>query len=288
MLNVSGSPTGIGLGLRAAFSDEVAAGALSDSPVAFLEVAPENYMHRGGKHPRLLAEAAERHPLITHGLTLGLGGSDPFNADYLDELRGFVARYGGAWHSDHLCFTGVDGALLHDLLPLPHTLASARHAARRVNEVAERIGKPMAVENVSYYVHMGRSEMDEAEFLREVAETADCGILLDVNNVLVNSKNLGFDPYEWLAKVPLSRVVQLHVAGHERWDEHDMWVDTHGAPVVDPVYDLMQWVVERTGPLPVLLERDANVPPLAELVNEVERLDTAYREALSRWEASLD
>jgi len=276
-------PTGIGLGLRGKFIDDVAAGGLDDGPVTFLEVAPENYMHRGGALPRQLHEIAERIPTITHGLMMSLGAVDPLRDDYFAQLRPFVDTFGGPWHSDHLCFSGIDGALLHDLLPLPHTERSVRHVAARVREAADRLGRPMAVENISYYVQMGHEELDEPHFVRAVVEEADCGLLLDVNNIVVNAKNFGCDPWAWLERVPLERVVQLHVAGHEHWESFDMVVDTHGATVEDDVYAMMQWVVERIGPVPVLLERDTNIPPLSELVAEAQRLDDAYQTAVAKW-----
>lgn len=278
------TPTGVGLGLRGAFLEAAAEGAL-DGKVAFVEVAPENYMHRGGPHPRRFAKVAERLPIITHGLMMSLGSSDPLDLDYVRTLRGFIAGLPASfprWHSDHLCYSGLDGALMHDLLPLPHTGESVRHVAARIREVADRLEVPMAFENISYYVHMGEPELEEPDFVRAVAEEANCPILLDVNNVFVNSRNLGFDPIDWLSRVPLERVVQIHIAGHDRWDDLDMIVDTHGADVRDEVYPLLQWVIERTGPLPVLLERDHAIPPLDELLEEVQRIQAAYDEALAR------
>lgn len=273
------APTGVGLGLRSKFAARVAAGA-AEGRVAFFEVAPENYIERGGKWPALLERIAERHPLITHGLTLSLGGSDPLDEDYLARVREFCDRYGGAWHSDHLCFSGHDATRLHDLLPVPFTAASASRIATRVRQAAAAIGKPMLVENVSQYLQMGAAQMDEPEFLSAVAREADCGLLLDVNNVFVNAQNFGFDPYAWLEKIPLERVQQLHIAGHERWDEYEMWVDTHGASVLPEVRKMMQWVVARRGPLPVLLERDTNIPKLERLLDEVESLQGDYDAAL--------
>src|SRR5690606_3649519 len=213
----------------------------------------------------------ERHPLITHGLTMGVAGGDPFDPAYMEPLRDFCDRFEGEWHSDHLCFAGHEGARLHDLLPVPFTRATARRVAERIQEAQALLGRPMVVENISQYIHRGASEMNEAEFLREVVEHADCGLLLDVNDVFVNAQNFGFDPYAWLETIPLERVRQLHVAGHERWDRFDMFVDTHGATVLDEVHEMMMWVIARRGPLPVLLERDTNIPPLAELLDEVER-----------------
>ncbi|MEX1361872.1 MAG: DUF692 domain-containing protein [Nannocystaceae bacterium] len=275
-------PTGIGLGLRARFIDKVDAGD-AEGKLAFLELSPENYMHRGGRSPARLARIAERFPIITHGLMMSLGGPDPFEDEYFAFLREFLDRYDPPWHSDHVCWSGQGGTLLHDLLPLPFTSAVAKRVASRVAEARDRLERPMAVENISWYLRLGKGEHDEPQFLTEVLERADCGLLLDVNNIFVNARNHGFDPYAWLEQIPLDRVLQLHVAGHEPWDE-TLFVDTHGAPVLDEVYALMAWVIERIGPRPVLLERDSNIPPLPELLDEIARLDTVYQQAVVRWQ----
>lgn len=280
-LHDRGTPTGVGLGLRGAFLDVlVARGAEVD--LAFLEVCPENYMRRGGRAVRQFEALAERIPIITHGLMLSLGSTDPFDTDYLRELAGFVARHGTAWHSDHLCFSGHRGALLHDLLPLPMTRASVTHVVDRIARASDAIGKPLAIENISYYVPMPGDFAHEAEFVAEVCERADCGLLLDVNNIYVNSKNFGFDPLEMLRGYPLDRVVQMHVAGHTHWERFDFWLDDHGASAEPTVHALMEWVVERTGPLPVLLERDKAIPKLDELLDEVAGLQASYERALAR------
>jgi uncharacterized protein (UPF0276 family) len=232
-----------------------------------------------------MARIAERFPILSHGLSLSLGGLDPLDAEFIGGLRRFLDREVAApWHSDHLCFCGDGGKMLHDLLPVPWTTASARRVAARVREVSERLGRPMLVENISYYLPLGCAPGDEAAFVVEVLERADCGLLLDVNNVFVNAINHGFDARTWLAAMPLDRVVQLHVAGHEFWDDaaRDLIIDTHGAPVRAEVDELLAWVVERTGPIPVLLERDENIPPLAELLAERDRLDGVYQQALVR------
>lgn len=275
-------PTGIGLGLRARFLDRVAEGQADGVP-AFVELSPENYMHRGGKNPARLEQVAARFPVICHGLMMSLASTDPFDPEYFAFLKGFLDRWDPPWHSDHVCWSGLDGALLHDLLPVPFTSAVARRVAARVVEARDRIERPMAVENISWYMRVGAG-LDEPEFLAEILERADCGLLLDVNNVFVNAQNHGFDPYAWLQRIPLDRVLQLHVAGHEPWDE-TLLVDTHGATVRDEVYDLMAWVIERTGPRPVLLERDTNIPPLSELLDEIRRLDGVYQGAVERWQA---
>lgn len=273
-------PTGIGLGLRSAFIAEIDAGA-ADGALAFLELSPENYLWRGGKAIDQLGRITERFPIIGHGVAMNLGGVDPFDPRFFAELRGFLERHPTPWYSDHLCFCNR-GAELHDLLPLPFTTATAARTAARIREAAGRLERPMLVENVSYYLALGRSERDEPDFITEVVERAECGLLLDVNNAYVNAQNHGFDPYAWLAKIPLERVRQLHVAGHEPWDDATL-IDTHGATVKDEVYAMMAWVIERVGPLPVLLERDTNIPPLAELLAEVRALDAVYQAAVSTW-----
>ena len=276
------SPTGIGLGLRSSLLKEVAEGK-ADSAVRFFEVSPENHMHRGGRIPAVFAQIAEKYPIITHSLAMSLGGVDPFASEYFAELQQFIQRFGGAWHSDHLCFCGLEGRAMHDLLPIPFTEDSAKRTAARIREAQDRLEMPMLIENISYYMQIGVPEMDEAEFIRQVLENADCGLLLDVNNVFVNSLNHKFDPFTWLEKIPLERVRQMHIAGHEPWDE-TMWIDTHGASVRSEVIAMMAWVVERIGPVPILLERDQNIPPLEVLLEEAKILDQAYQAALGQWQ----
>ncbi len=277
-------PTGIGLGLRSRLMKAIERGE-ADGEIAFLEISPENHMHRGGSSPARFLKLADRFPIITHSLAMSLGGTGPFDAGYMGEMKRFLDRFGGAWHSDHLCFCGADGRALHDLLPIPFTKVCAQRVADRIREVQDRLGRPMLIENISYYQALGHSEMDEATFVAEVLERADCGLLLDVNNVYVNAKNHDFDPYAWLKTIPLHRVRQLHVAGHERWDE-TMLIDTHGAEVLPEVQDMMSWVIERIGPTPVLLERDRHIPPLAEMLREVRALDAVYQAAVARHAAN--
>ncbi len=285
------TPTGVGLGLRGIFTPQVDAGE-ADGRVPFFEISPENYMHRGGAWPARLARIAERFPIVTHGLAMSLGGLEPFDPDYFALLRDFVDRFDPRgrqrWHSDHLCFCGVDGKALHDLLPVPFTSASARRIAARIREAQDRLERPMAVENISYYLPLGKPTLDEPAFLGELLERADCSLLLDVNNVFVNAQNHGFDARAWLSEIPLERVVQLHVAGHEFWDDSEtLIIDTHGAPVRSEVDELLAWVIERTGPLPVLFEWDTNIPALPELLRERERLQTIYDAALTRRSADV-
>jgi len=281
------STAGVGLGLRWDFLEDVlerieggAAGALA--PLSFFEVSPENYMRRGGYYPAALERVAARFPLVAHGLTLSLGSRDPFDLAYLGELRAFLGRLEVSIYSDHLCFSGDGGRLVHELLPLPLTTASAVHAAERLREVSGRLERAVAVENVTHYLIPGAAALDEADFIAEVLERADACLLLDVNNVVVNGKNYGFDARRFMERLPLSRVVEVHVAGHEWSEEDGLFLDSHGAPVDDPVFAHLEWLVERTGPVPVLLERDHQVPPLDTLLEEATRVDAAYRRGLSR------
>lgn len=282
---------GVGLGLRWEFLDDVLAAHEEGRAlpgVSFFEISPENYMRRGGYFPAAIERLRERYGFLTHGLTLSLGAVDPFDPEYLDELRAFVARTGSPFHSDHLCFSGSGGRILHDLLPLPLSRAAAAHAAARIREASGRLGLPLAVENISHYLIPGAPSIGEAEFISEVLVRGEATLLLDVNNVYVNAQNYGFDPEAFLRALPLDRVVELHVAGHTRSEEDGVIIDTHGAPVIDPVLDLVAWVIERTGPLPVVLERDHNVPALEVLLAEVALIEQAYARGLAARRVNQD
>lgn len=275
----------VGLGLRWELLDELLESVASGGPlpIDFLEVAPENYMRRGGRFPEALAQLRGHFPIVTHGLTMSLGGVDPLDAGYLQELAGFVREVGTPWHSDHACFGAEGGRVLHDLLPLPFKQSTVKRLADRIRRARDVLKVPLAIENVSFYWHPGKAEMGEAEFLSRVCEAADCGLMLDVNNAYVNATNFGFDMDAWMAEAPLERTVQVHVAGHQWFDAGErglgaeqpprtpgaMIVDTHGAPVPDPVLALLGRVVRRTGPVPILLERDQNIPSLHVLLDEM-------------------
>ncbi len=281
---------GVGLGLRWDFLDELVerTTARGDErlPLDFLEVSPENYLRRGGKHPAVLGWLAERYPIVSHGLTMSLGGTDALDPVYLRDLRSMLHGLRTPWHSDHLSMGAVDGRALHDLLPVAFKESAVERIADRIRHAREAIGMPLAIENVSSYWHPGQAEFGEAEFLSRVCEAADCGLLLDVNNAYVNCQNFGLDVEEWMKGAPLDRVVQIHVAGHEWFAADDrglgdavaphvegaLIIDTHGSPVPDPVLALLERVLARTGPVPVLLERDQNVPSLDELLDEVGRI----------------
>ena len=264
---------GVGLGLRWDFLEEVVDG--PDLPIDFFEVSPENYMRRGGYYPEQLEKLRGRYPLVTHGLTLSIGARDEPDAQYLRELRTEIARVGSPFHSDHLCFSSAGPRSLHELLPLSQSRENLRRVAERARRLPDILGVPFALENITYYVHPGRPELSELDFLNGVLAESDCGLLLDVNNVYVNSLNHGFDPRAFLTSLDLSRVVEIHVAGHTR-KASGLVLDTHGAPVADPVLDLLAFTLGLTGPRPVLLERDNDVPELSELLREVQTLRKIY------------
>jgi uncharacterized protein len=268
--------TGIGLGLRAPLAEHIVSRA--PASLRWLEVSPENYVGRAGAFVRHLDAARERFPLVTHGLTLCPGGADALDDAYLRDLDGFLRRVETPWHSDHLCFGSDEGVFLHDLLPLPFTRASAEHTARRIVEAQQRLSVPFALENISWYAHPGEAELDEAAFITEVLARSGAGLLLDVNNVYVNARNHGFDARAMIDRLPLDRVVQLHVAGH--FTGHDgLRIDTHGEAVCDDVYGLLEYTLTKTGAVPVLLERDQNFPSWEAIVGELDRLDTLWRRA---------
>ena len=227
---MTNSVAGVGLGLRVPLAEDL----LSAPPaeLRWLEIAPENFMRRGGRYPSVLRAVEQRWPLVPHGLSMSLGGVDPLDRDYLRTLGAFLHDIRAPWHSDHLCFGGVDGVALHELLPLPFTNAAAKHVAARVREAQDILGVPLAVENVTTYARPPGAEMDEADFVSEVVRSAGCGLLLDVNNVHVNGRNFGFSPRAMLERMPLDRVVQLHVAGHDDSDP-ELVIDTHAEPVCE-------------------------------------------------------
>ena len=267
---------GIGLGLRYDLASEL----LERRPatVSWIELHPENYVNRGGRYQEMLELARRDWPIVTHGLSTCLGAVEPFDAEYLGNLREFFSGLEVPWHSEHLCFGGVDDRFFHDLLPLPFTDEAARTAAQRLTEARDAIGVPLALENVSYYAPQGPDGLAEADFVVEVLEQADAKLLLDVNNIYVNSRNFDFDPKAYIDKIPAERVVQIHVAGHFIRDD-GLRIDTHGEPIPGDVYQLLDYTLRKTGAVPVLLERDTNIPPLDELLSEVDELWTIYRSA---------
>jgi len=257
---------GFGLGLRTDHYEAI----LQEAPrVDWFEALSENYMVGGGKPLRWLERIRERYPVVLHGVSLSIGSTAPLDRAHLIQLKALAERIQPAWISDHLCWTGIAGRNLHDLMPLPHTEEAVHHIAARVREVQDFLGRRILLENVSSYVDFAHSALPEWEFLKAVAEAADCLILLDVNNIYVNSQNHGFDPLTYLRAVPARRVQQIHLAGHSRSGE--LLIDTHDHPVPEPVWALYAEAVRRFGAVATMVERDDDIPPLAELVLELDR-----------------
>jgi uncharacterized protein (UPF0276 family) len=267
---------GFGLGLR---SEHYRAFAETAQPVDWLEVISENYMVPGGRPLHWLDTIRRDHPMVMHGVSLSIGGTDPLDAAYLQALKALAARIEPAWISDHLCWTGVDHHHLHDLLPLPYTEAALRHLTARIGQVQDVLGRRLVVENVSSYVAWAHDEMSEWEFVAELVRRADCDLLLDVNNVYVSSRNHGFDPRRYIDAMPAARVRQIHLAGHE--DHGDHVIDTHDHPVCDAVWSLYGYTVGRLGAVPTMIERDDHVPPLPELLAELDIARRVQAEALA-------
>lgn len=258
---------GFGLGVRPVHYDTLL-GERRGS-VSWLEALTENYLLPGGKPLHYLERLRAEYPIVLHGVSLSIGSTDPLNESYLREVRALADRIEPEWVSDHLCWTGVDGVNLHDLMPLPFTETVLRHVVSRIAAVQERLGRRLVLENVSSYVSFTSSDMTEWDFLREVAERADCHLLLDVNNIYVSSVNHGFDPMSYLRGIPVDRVQQFHLAGHRNMG--DYLIDTHDAPVCEDVWQLFHAAVERFGALSTMIERDDNIPDLDDLLAELDR-----------------
>jgi uncharacterized protein len=256
---------GAGLGLRRAFI-----GSLADhipEQIDFMEVAPENWIDLGGKFGRQFKKIAENIPMICHGLSLNIGGPAPLDESFLRKVRQFIDAHQIRCYSDHLSYCADDGHL-YDLMPIPFTQEAVRYVAERILRTQEIIGQHLVMENVSYYAAPGQ-EMLEIEFINAVLEEADCKLLLDVNNIYVNSINHGYDAEEYLKALPAERIAYGHIAGHYV-EAEDLRVDTHGSDVIDPVWALLEVAYEHFGVFPTLLERDFNIPPLDEMLAEVD------------------
>ena len=267
---------GFGLGLRPVHYPEI----LDGRPrIDWFEAISENYMVPGGRPIHALMRVRERLPVVLHGVSLSIGSTDPLDDAYLQRLKALADRVEPAWISDHLCWTGVSGINLHDLLPLPYTEEALYHVVGRVLQVQERLGRRILLENVSSYVTFAQSAVPEWEFLAEVARRADCLLLLDVNNVYVSAFNHEFDPLAYLDAIPGERVRQIHLAGHENNGTHI--IDTHDHPVIDPVWSLYAEAIRRFGPVATMIERDDRIPPLAELEGELDRARAVAAEALA-------
>lgn len=277
-LDSASLPCGIGIGLRIEFASELFAD--TTTAIDFVEIHPENYVDRGGAHISMLERALDRYPVLTHGLTMGFGGVESPSASRLRALRGLLDRVGSPLHSDHFCFASARGRFAHELLPLPFDAATRDVAVDRIARMQDATGRPVAVENVSYYVKRALDPLDEIDALVEIVERANAKLLLDVNNVVVNAHNHGFDARAWLERVPYDRVAQIHVAGHLIRPD-GLRIDTHGASVDAEVSELLGEVLLRTGPVPVLLERDSEMPSFEALARELATLRGIYDGAMN-------
>ncbi|MBV8633634.1 MAG: DUF692 domain-containing protein [Burkholderiaceae bacterium] len=256
---------GFGLGLRTDHYAEILA---ASCRVDWFEALSENYMVPGGKPLAMLDKIRRDYPMVMHGVSMSIGTPDGPSLEYLAELKRLERRVEPLWVSDHICWTGVHGRNLHDLFPLPYTEETVRHVVQNVKRVQDFLGRPLLLENVSSYVAFTEDSLKEWEFVAAIAEESDSFILLDVNNIYVSSVNHGFDALHYLDAIPVHRVQQIHLAGHS--DHGDYIVDTHDHPIVDPVWDLYAAAVRRFGNVATMIERDDNIPPLAELVAELD------------------
>lgn len=264
---------GAGLGLRRAFL-----GPLAEKPPAsvdFYEVAPENWIAIGGKSGKLFRSLTERFPFICHGLSLSLGSPAPLDEEFLHSLKNFLDRHRIRLYSEHLSYCSDDGHL-YDLMPIPFTEQAVRYVAQRIRRVQDILERRIAIENISYYAAPGK-EMEEIDFLRAVLEEADCDLLLDINNIYVNSVNHGYGAEAFLRAIPTERIAYAHMAGHYV-EAEDFLVDTHGAAIIDPVWRLLHEAYALHGVFPTLLERDFNIPPLEDLLREVEMIHSFQQE----------
>ena len=256
---------GFGLGLRPQHYEEILEG---NPAIDWFEIISENYMIEGGQPLYMLDRIRERYPIVMHGVSLSIASTAPFDMDYLRALRALAERVQPKWISDHLCWTGVHGVNLHDLLPIPYTQEALDHVVDRVNYVQDFLGRRFTIENVSTYITFAQSEMSEWEFVSELARRTGCWLLFDVNNVYVSAFNHGFSAIDFLNGMPRNQVVQFHVAGHSHEETHI--IDTHDHPVCDEVWDFYREAIRYFGPVSTMIERDDNIPPLAELVEELD------------------
>jgi uncharacterized protein (UPF0276 family) len=257
---------GFGLGLRPQHYTDILEG---DPPIDWFEVISENYMVPGGQPLKMLDRIRARYPIVLHGVSLSIASTAPFNEDYLRDLKALAKRAEPKFISDHLCWTGVHGVNLHDLLPIPYTEEALDHVASRVQHVQDYLGQAIALENVSSYVQFSHSEMTEWEFITELTRRTGCWLVFDVNNVFVSAFNHEFDAHAFIGGVPKERIVQFHLAGHEHNMSHI--IDTHDALVCEEVWDLYRTAIRRFGPVSTIIERDDNIPPLAEMVEELDK-----------------
>ena len=269
---------GVGLGLRTELAESIFA---ETTAIDFLEIIPEQYMGKGGESRERLEKACSLYQAVSHGVNLSLGSTDELDWSYLRTLKQFVNDIRAPWFSDHVCFASLGQVYLHELLPVPFNRTTIEHMTRRIKQVKDYIDLPFIIENTTYYMNVPGSAMSEAQFLSELLEQADCGLLLDINNVYVNCINHGLDPYGFLDQLPLERTVQIHMAGHKQ--SGDIVLDTHGSSIADPVYDLLRYALGKPGVKvhAISIERDQNQPAFTELKEELAAIKSIYKNATS-------
>ncbi|MCP4923049.1 MAG: DUF692 domain-containing protein [bacterium] len=270
------SKNSCGLGLHQEFRDQF----LKDLPdIDFVEVHTENYMALGGIAPATLHRVREHYPISLHGVSLSLGSEEPLDQEYLKNLQRVVKTFEPVLVSEHLSWSRVAGRYLNDLLPLPYTQESLQIVCDHIDEVQNLLQRAILVENPSQYLSFKHTEMPETDFLKEMCQRTGCQLLLDVNNVYVSAKNNGFNAHHYLEAIPADLVSQIHLAGHEVREEGDLTlrIDTHGSEIIQDVWDLYSFVLDRLGPLPTLIERDSSIPPLPDLVSEVHQAKDILR-----------
>lgn len=263
---------GVGLGLKRELIPQIQSlyGQNLISNINFLEIAPENWINTGGKYKEQLDWFVSRYPIICHGLCLSLGGLEPLNVPFVKQVKNFLRQYEIPLYTEHLSFCS-DGGYLYDLLPIPFTEEAVHYVASRIRQTQDILGQQIGIENASSYVAAPISEMDELTFLKAVIEEADCLLHLDINNIYVNSVNFNYDAQQLLSGIPSERIVYAHVAGHYQ-EAPNLLVDTHGENIIDPVWQLLDSAYNQFGVFPTLLERDLNIPPLATLMAEVNKI----------------
>ena len=260
---MSAALSGFGLGLRPEHYQDFIT---QKQPLDWLEILSDNYLVAGGKPLFYLDQIRQDYPLVMHGVAMNIGSIDPLNFDYLTALKQLAKRIEPVLISDHLCWTGVHNQYLHDLLPLPYTDETIQHVANRILQIQDFLGRRLVIENLSSYIQSDTG-MSEWEFIGAVCQQADCDLLLDINNIYVSSHNHGFDPLDYLHGIPAQRVRQIHLAGHSQHENY--LIDTHDQPVCDEVWQLYQQAIHHLGFIPTMIERDGNIPPLPELLAEV-------------------
>ncbi|MCX8081530.1 MAG: DUF692 domain-containing protein [Bacteroidia bacterium] len=270
----------VGLGFRKDFAEEFLE---KNFPTPdFIELAPENWIGMGGYWKKILDRAADRFKIFTHGLSLSIGSPDPLDIPYIRKIKKFLDDYQITLYSEHLSYSQCDNAHLYDLLPIPFTEDAVRHIVPRIKTVQDILERPLILENVSYYTPVA-AEIPEHEFITAIIRESGCCMLLDVNNVFVNAFNHGYDAHEFILKLPLDKVAYIHIAGHEKVSD-DLIIDTHGQDVIPPVYELLDYTLKFIKPVPVLLERDFNIPELDELDNELQMIRNIYSKHFSKAE----